>query len=134
METTHTIYLGELRTESTHVRSGEKLVTDAPPDNQGKGESFSPTDLLATSLGTCMLTVMGIAARTHNINMDWTKIKVTKVMAANPRRVSEVHIVFDMPANNYTDKEKSILENAAQTCPVALSVHPDLKQVLTFNY
>jgi len=134
MEITHTIYLGELRTESTHVRSGEKLVTDAPPDNQGKGESYSPTDLLATSLGTCMLTVMGIAARTHNINMDGTKIKVTKVMAPNPRRVSEVHIVFDMPANNYSDKEKSILENAAQTCPVALSVHPDLKQVLEFNY
>lgn len=134
METTHTTYLGELRTESTHVRSGVKLISDAPPDNQGKGESYSPTDLLATSLGSCMLTIMGIAARTHNINMDGTKIKVTKVMAANPRRVSEVHVVFDMPVNNYTDKEKAILENAARTCPVALSVHPDLKQVLVFNY
>lgn len=134
METTHTTYLGDLRTEAKHVKSGEILITDAPPDNQGKGESFSPTDLLATALGSCMLTIMGIAARTHNINMDGTKIKVTKVMASNPRRVSEVHVAFDMPANNYTDKEKAILENAAQTCPVAISVHPDLKQVLVFNY
>ena len=134
METAHTVYLGELRTEATHVRSGVKVVTDAPPDNQGKGESFSPSDLLATALGSCMLTIMGIAARTHNIMIDGTKIRVTKVMAANPRRVSEVHIVFDMPMKNYTDKEKSILENAARTCPVALSVHPDIRQVLTFNY
>ena len=134
METTHTIYNGELRTSSTHVRSGVNLITDAPPDNQGKGESYSPTDLLATALGTCMLTIMGIAARTHSINMDHTKIKVTKVMASNPRRVSEVHIVFDFPKNSYTEKDKSILENAARTCPVALSVHPDLKQVLDFNY
>ena len=134
METTHIVYLGELRTEAKHVRSGVKFITDAPPDNQGKGESFSPTDLLATSLGSCMLTIMGIAARTHNINMDGTKIKITKVMAANPRRVSEVHIVFDLPPNIYSEKEKTILENAARTCPVANSIHPDIKQVLTFNY
>ncbi len=134
METTHAIYLGELRTEGTHVRSGVKLITDAPPDNQGKGESFSPTDLLATSLGSCMLTIMGIAARTHNIDMDSTKIKITKVMAANPRRVSEVHVDFEMPKNNYSDKEKAILENAARTCPVAISIHPEIKQVLSFNY
>ena len=116
------------------VRSGQVLITDAPPDNQGKGESFSPTDLLATSLGSCMLTIMGIAAHTHNIDMDGTKIKITKVMASNPRRVSEVQVVFDMPDVNYSDKEKVILENAARTCPVALSLHPDLKQVLVFNY
>ena len=134
METANTKYLGELRTEAVHTRSGVKIITDAPPDNQGKGESFSPSDLLATSLGSCMLTIMGIASRTHGIQMDGTKIKVTKVMASNPRRVSEVHIEFDMPEVPYTEKEKSILENAAQTCPVALSVHPDIKQVLTFNY
>ena len=134
METAQTVYLGELRTEATHVKSGMKIITDAPPDNQGKGEAFSPSDLLATALGSCMLTIMGIASRTHNINMNGTKISVKKVMASNPRRVSEVHINFDMPEVNYSDKEKSILENAARTCPVALSVHPDIKQVLTFNY
>ena len=134
METAHTIYTGELRTEATHVRSGVKIITDAPPDNRGKGEYFSPTDLLATALGSCMLTIMGIAGRTHGITIDGTKIKVTKVMASNPRRVSEVHIVFDFPENNYTDKEKNILELAARTCPVALSIHPEIKQVLTFNY
>lgn len=134
METTHTIYLGELRTEATHVRSGVSIITDAPPDNQGKGESFSPSDMLATALGSCMLTIMGFAGRTHNINIDGTKIKITKVMASNPRRVSEVHVVFDMPKNNYTDKEKGILDLAARTCPVALSIHPDIKQLLTFNY
>jgi putative redox protein len=134
METAKAIYLGELRTEATHVRSGVKLITDAPTDNQGKGESFSPSDLLATALGSCMLTIMGIACRTHGINIDGAKIKITKVMASNPRRVSEVHIVFDMPASSYSDKEKNILETAARTCPVALSVHPDIKQVLNFNY
>jgi putative redox protein len=134
METAQTVYLGELRTEATHVRSGMKIITDAPPDNQGKGEAFSPSDLLATALGSCMLTIMGIAARTHNIKMNGTKISVKKVMASNPRRVSEVHIDFDLPQINYTDKEKAILENAARTCPVALSVHPEIKQVLSFNY
>jgi putative redox protein len=134
METARTVYLGELRTEATHVKSGMKIITDAPPDNQGKGEAFSPSDLLATALGSCMLTIMGIASRTHNIKMNGTKISVKKVMASNPRRVSEVHIDFDMPDVNYSDKEKSILENAARTCPVALSVHPDIKQVLNFNY
>jgi putative redox protein len=134
METVTTLYLGDLRTEATHVRSGVTLITDAPPDNQGKGESFSPSDLLATALGSCMLTIMGIAGRTHNISVEGTGIKITKVMAANPRRVSEVHITFDFPKIRYTEKEKSILELAARTCPVALSIHPDIKQVLAFNY
>jgi uncharacterized OsmC-like protein len=134
METAKTVYLGELRTEATHVRSGIKIITDAPTDNQGRGEAFSPSDLLATALGSCMLTIMGIASRTHQIDMNGTKITVKKVMASNPRRVSEVHIDFDMPEVNYTDKEKSILENAARTCPVALSVHPDIRQVLNFKY
>ena len=134
MEIAKTVYKGELRTEATHLRSGTIIITDAPPDNQGKGEAFSPSDLLATALGSCMLTIMGIASRTHNIDMNGTKISVKKVMASNPRRVSEVHIEFDMPGVKYSDKEKSILENAARTCPVALSIHPDIKQVLTFNY
>ena len=134
METIKTVYTGELRTEATHVKSGVKIITDAPPDNQGKGESFSPSDLLAASLGSCMVTIMGIASRTHNINIEGTTIRITKVMAANPRRVSELQIEFDMPIRNYSEKEKRILDQAARTCPVALSLHPDLKQMITFNY
>ena len=134
METAKTIYLGELRTEATHQKSGEKIITDAPPDNQGKGAYFSPTDLLATSLGSCMLTIMGIAARTHHINIDNTKISVSKIMASDPRRVSEIHIVFDMPALPYSEKEKAILKNAAINCPVAKSLHPDILQDVKFNY
>jgi putative redox protein len=134
MPTSRITYLGELRTENVHEKSGVKIITDAPPDNHGKGEAFSPTDLLATALGNCMLTLMGIAGRTHSINIDGTKVEVTKIMAANPRRVAEIQLVFHMPNNDYTDKEKAILENAARTCPVAYSIHPDIKQVLTFNY
>ncbi|MBL0063545.1 MAG: OsmC family protein [Bacteroidetes bacterium] len=132
METVHTVYIGELRTEATHVKSQEKIMTDAPPDNQGKGEYFSPTDLLAASLGSCMATLMGIASRTHQINIDGTELRITKIMASNPRRVAEVQIDFDMPDIQYSEKEKAILVNAAKTCPVALSLHPDLKQTIQF--
>jgi uncharacterized OsmC-like protein len=134
METIRTVYIGELRTEATHVKSGVKIISDAPTDNHGKGESFSPTDLLAASLGSCMATIMGIASRTHNINIDGTKIRITKVMANNPRKVSEVHVEFDMPENTYSEKEKEILDRAARTCPVALSLHPEIKQEVRFNY
>jgi putative redox protein len=134
METIKTVYTGELRTVATHVKSGAEIITDAPPDNQGKGESFSPSDLLAASLGSCMVTIMGIASQTHGIDIDGTKIKIRKVMAANPRRVSEVHVEFEMPQHNYSEKEKAILDNAARTCPVALSLHPDIKQLLKFNF
>jgi putative redox protein len=134
MITIKTKYLGELRTEATHVRSGNKLITDAPPDNQGKGEAFSPTDLLATSLGSCMMTIIGIAARTHGFNVDGTDIRITKIMAENPRRVAEVVIEFDFPVNQYSEKEKAIIKNAAKTCPVAKSLHPDLKQTIVFSF
>ncbi len=134
METIKISYPGELRTEATHVKSDVRIITDAPTDNQGKGESFSPTDLLASSWGSCMVTIMGIASRTHNINIDNTRLRITKVMAANPRRVNELHAEFDMPENTYSEKEKAILDNAARTCPVALSLHPDIKQVIKFNY
>jgi putative redox protein len=133
METIRTKYSGNLRTEAKHVKSGEIIVTDAPVDNNGRGETFSPTDLLAASLGSCMLTVMGIAARTHEIKFDETEISITKIMVSNPRRVAEIAIDFQLP-EYYTDKEKQILEKTALTCPVALSLHPDLKQTITFNY
>jgi len=133
MATAETTYLGELRTEAVHVQSGTRIITDAPLDNQGKGEAFSPTDLLAASLGSCMLTIMGIAARTHHINMDGAKCSVTKIMAANPRRVAEITVDFKFP-QQYTDKEKAILEHAGLTCPVHLSLHPDLKKTVSFGW
>lgn len=133
METAKTIYLGNLRTEATHVRSGQKIVTDAPVDNHGKGEFFSPTDLLATALASCMLTIMGIAARTHGFDIDGTEVKITKVMGVNPRRVVEVIVELNFP-RNYSVKEKRIIELSAKECPVANSLHPDLKQTVVFNY
>jgi uncharacterized OsmC-like protein len=134
METIRTKYLGDLRTEAMHIKSGQIIISDAPPDNQGKGEAFSPTDLMSASLGSCMLTLMGIAARTHQIDFEGTSMKITKIMAANPRRVAEVVIDIEMPGKNFSEKEKMILEKAAITCPVALSLHPDLKQTVNFLY
>ena len=134
METVKTIYLGELRTSATHLRSGNTIITDAPLDNKGKGEAFSPTDLLATSLGSCMMTIIGIAAQTHNFNVDGTIIRITKIMAENPRRVSEVIVEFDFPEISYSDKEKAIIQNAAKTCPVHLSLHPDLIKTIRMNF
>jgi len=133
--TTSTIeYLGELRTRLTHTRSGQEFITDAPPDNEGKGEAFSPTDLLATSLGACAVTIIGIAARTHGFSIDGTKINITKIMAANPRRVSEIKVEFNFPKNDYTEKQKTIIRQSALTCPVFQSLHPDLKKSLEFNF
>lgn len=134
MPTSQIVYTGELRTEATHILSGNKLTTDAPPDNQGKGEFFSPTDLLATSLGSCMLTIMGISARTYGFDIDGTKVTVTKVMGTNPRRVIEVIVELLFPHNNYTAKERKLLELASKECPVANSLHPDLKQTVRFSF
>ena len=134
MQTSTIVYNRQLRTEATHLRSGKTLITDAPVDNNGKGEAFSPTDLLATSLGCCMVTIMAMVADKNNINIDGTHIEITKVMAANPRRVSEIIVEFTMNGNKYSDKEKELLENAAHTCPVALSLSKDLKQTVIFNY
>ncbi len=128
-------YLGNLRTSCTHILSGQTFITDAPLDNNGQGEAFSPTDLTATSLGTCMITIMGIAAQNHNINIDNTRLEVTKHMASDPRRIAavDINIIFpeDIP---YSTKEKKILEAAGRTCPVALSLHPDIRQNITFNW
>lgn len=126
------VYLGNLRTECTHVRSGQTIITDAPPDNNGKGEAFSPTDLAATSLGTCMVTIMGIAANNHNINIDQTRLEITKHMASDPRRIAAIDINIIFPGIQYSKKDKKILEVAGRTCPVALSLHPDIQQNITF--
>ena len=134
MNTSEVIYKGDLRTTAIHLKSGQQIITDAPTDNSGKGEAFSPTDLLATSLGCCMLTVMGIVAKRHSINMDNTKVEILKVMADSPRRVAEIHIDIHFPKNNYTDKEKELLEHTALACPVAKSLHPDIKQKTRFHF
>ncbi len=134
MATSKITYTGSLRTQAVHLQSGNSIITDAPTDNNGKGEAFSPTDLLATSLGCCMLTIMGIVADRHSIAIEGTTVEITKNMEANPRRVGEIVVVFTMPKNNYSDKEKELLEHAAHTCPVAKSLSADLKQTIVFNY
>jgi putative redox protein len=132
--TSEVIYKGELRCEMKHLQSGSIIESDAPTDNHGKGEKFSPTDLVATGTASCALTTIGIAGQTHHINIDGTKATVQKVMAANPRRIAEIHIDFYFPKNNYSDKEKAIIEHTAKTCPVAVSLSPELKLEMKFNY
>ena len=133
--TSQIIYKGSLRTEAKHLQSETVIETDAPIDNQGKGERFSPTDLLATSLGNCMLTVMGIKARDMNVNLDNTIVDITKIMKAEPRRVGGIKVVVNFPASlNLDGKQKEILERAGLTCPVAKSLHPDIEQDITFNW
>ncbi len=134
MQTAHIKYLGDLRTEAVHLQSGNKIITDAPVDNQGKGEAFSPTDMVATALGSCMMTIMGISANTHHFDLVGTEIKVTKIMQSDPRRIGEIRVELFFPPNNYSEKEKKLIKLAADTCPVAKSLHPDLKQTIIFNY
>lgn len=134
MSTSKITYNGGLRTTSIHQRSGNEIITDAPVDNKGKGEAFSPTDLLATSLGNCMLTIVGIAANEHGFNIDGTTCDITKIMGENPRRVVEIVVDFKFPAKDYSDKTKTIIERSANTCPVMYSLHPDIKKTVTFNY
>lgn len=129
------VYNGGLRTTATHLKSGNVIHTDAPTDNQGKGEAFSPTDLAATSLASCILTIMGIAARNHGIDIENTTASVEKVMIADPkRRIAKIKVTLDMPPNDYTDKQKKILEKAAHHCPVSLSLHPDTEEVIIINW
>ena len=134
MATVKTTYLGELRTENVHIQSGNKIITDAPCDNRGKGEAFSPTDLLATSLANCIMTIMGIKAMDHGIDLSGTEIEITKIMASDPRRVAEVLMEFNFPKRNFTSEEKQLIESVAGTSPVPLSVHPDMKQTIHFNW
>ena len=130
-----TIYKGNLRTEVTHLQSGTNILPDAPLDNHGKGESFSPTDLLASSLGCCMLTIMGISAQSYGFTLEGTKVETEKIMGTDPRRVVEIKIDFHFPeGSNFTPQQKRIIESAAKTCPVANSLHPDLKKTINFNW
>lgn len=125
-------YLGELRTEAVHLQSGNIIITDAPTDNQGKGEAFSPTDLCATALASCMLTIMGISARNHDIQIEGTTATVHKIMAANPRRIEAIEINIHFPIKPFTDLQKKLLETAGRSCPVALSLHENIEQRINF--
>lgn len=132
--TSKIVYEGNLRTRMTHLYSGTEVLTDAPLDNQGLAQAFSPTDLVATALGSCMISIMGIKARDMNIELTGTTAEITKIMASDPRRISAVHIVIKFPKNNFSEKDKTIFENAARTCPVAKSMHPDILQDVIFEW
>jgi uncharacterized OsmC-like protein len=131
--TSKIIYKGNLRTECVHLQSGTQIETDAPTDNNGKGERFSPTDLVAAALGSCMLTIMGITGNTHNIKIEGTEVEITKIMTPPPRRIGEIQVkVFIKGQKNYSEKERTILERAALTCPVYLTLHEDVKKTVEF--
>src|SRR5689334_25419395 len=133
--TSTVIYEGDLRTTCTHMRSGNSFETDAPVDNNGKGERFSPTDLMATSLGTCMITVMGIKARTMGFDLDGVEIEVEKIMKADPRRVGGINLFFHVPDElaKLDDKSKQILKHTGNTCPVQHSIHLDIEVKLDWG-
>ena len=133
--TSSIVYEGDLRTVAKHLRSQTVIETDAPPDNQGKGERFSPSDLVATALGSCMMTIMGIKARDLNIDLKGTRIDIEKIMKPDPRRIGGVNLTFFF-ADGFqaSEKDRIILERAAHTCPVIFSIHPDIEVKTTFNW
>ncbi|MBI89000.1 MAG: osmotically inducible protein OsmC [Candidatus Marinimicrobia bacterium] len=126
-------YAGSLRTEAIHLNSKNRIITDAPLDNNGKGQAFSPTDLVATSLGACMLTIMGIVAERHQIKIEGTNVEVDKIMSQNPRRIGEVSIIINF-VKKFNKNDRKILETAARTCPVSASLHPDIIENIKFIY
>jgi uncharacterized OsmC-like protein len=126
-------YLGDLRTTSVHLQSGTSILSDAPVDNHGKGEAFSPTDLVANALGSCMLTIMAIKSNNLDVDLKGTTATVTKFMQSDPRRISKIAIVFDMNMDT-NEKNRIILERAALSCPVYLSLHPDVEKEIVFNW
>ena len=131
--TSKVTYIGDLRTSSIHLQSGNEIISDAPIDNNGKGEAFSPTDTVANALASCMMTVMGIKARDMDVDFKGSTASVTKIMQAEPRRIGAIEIIFDM--NVAADsKTKTILERAAMTCPVFLSLNTEIEKRITFNW
>jgi putative redox protein len=127
--TSEVVYEGGLRTTCTHLKSGNSFETDAPVDNHGKGERFSPTDLMATSLATCMITVMGIKSKAMGFDLDQVRIEVEKIMKSDPRRVGGINLFFKIPEAlaGLDDKSKQILKQTGNTCPVWLSLHPEIE-------
>ena len=134
MNTAIARYAGQLRTEATHVASGKIIQTDAPTDNHGRGEAFSPTDLVSTALGSCMMTIMGIVAERHQWNLVDSTFSIVKHMSTEPpRRIAQIDVTFNLPASLSTS-DRTLLERSAHTCPVTLSLHPDVKQNVVFLY
>lgn len=133
--TAKVIYIGDLRTQAIHVRSGSEIETDAPVDNHGKGERFSPTDLVATALATCILTTLGILGGKHGIDIAGVSCDVEKIMVPNPRRIGEIKIKFYYPQDKrYGARQREMFEHIAKTCPVIESLHPDCVKTLDFNW
>lgn len=133
MATSKVTYLGALRTSSQHLQSGTEIISDAPVDNNGKGEAFSPTDFVANALASCMFTVMGIKANSMDVDFSGSTAEVTKVMGIDPRRITEIHVTFTMNLTS-DEKTRTILEKTAMTCPVHFSLHPDIKKEIVFNW
>jgi len=131
--TSKVTYIGDLRTTSVHLQSGTEILSDAPKDNHGKGEAFSPTDLVANSLATCMVSIMGIKSRDLNLDLTGSTVEVNKIMQAEPRKIAKIIAVFDMSVA-VDEKTRIILERSAMTCPVLLSLHPDIEKNITFNW
>ncbi len=131
--TSKVTYLGDLRTSSIHLQSGTEIISDAPLDNNGKGEAFSPTDTVANALASCMMTIMGIKARDLEVDLSGSVAEITKIMNAEPRRIGAIEIVFVLKGTD-DSKQKTILERAAMTCPVFLSLHPDIEKRITFDW
>ncbi|UII33500.1 OsmC family protein [Fulvivirga ulvae] len=134
MHSMTTEYLGDLRTTAVHLKSNNKIITDAPVDNNGKGEAFSPTDLVSSALSSCMMTLMGITASREGVDLTGLRANVTKVMGANPRKIAEIKVDFSIDNLNATDIQKEKLKRAALTCPVALSLSESIRQNVTFNF
>lgn len=133
MPTSKITYVGDLRTTCIHLQSGTEIITDAPTDNHGKGEAFSPTDLVATALGSCMVSIMAIKTKDLDLDLKDSTLSVTKIMQAEPRRIAKIIVALNMSIAT-SDKNKTILERAAMTCPVLLSLHPDIEKEVTFNW
>ncbi|MES2811340.1 MAG: OsmC family protein [Bacteroidota bacterium] len=133
MATSKITYVGDLRTICIHIQSGTEILTDAPTDNHGKGEAFSPTDLVATALGSCMVSIMAIKSKELEVDLKDSTVSVTKIMQAEPRKIAKVVVVLDMSITT-SDKNKTILERVAMNCPVLLSMNPDIDKEITFNW
>ena len=133
MVTSNITYVGDLRTVCIHLQSGTQILTDAPTDNHGKGEAFSPTDLVATALGSCMVSIMGIKSRDLEVDLKDSTVSITKIMQAEPRKIAKIEVILNMSIET-SEKNKTILERAAMTCPVLLSLHPDIEKDVVFNW
>jgi putative redox protein len=133
MATSSITYVGDLRTICIHLQSGTQILTDAPTDNHGKGEAFSPTDLVATALGSCMVSIMAIKSKDLEVDLKDSTVSITKIMQAEPRKIAKIIVELNMSIST-SDKNKTILERSAMTCPVLLSLHPDIEKEVSFNW